>query len=71
MDSNEFARMQTVAAQGMVERGEVMNGIMLDPTHGVNPSLGCCFWCGEAVDVLLFGRLRSETSITYTPSSAV
>lgn len=23
------------------------NGITLHPQHGVNPTLGVCFWCGE------------------------
>ena len=66
MDSSEFVQhLPRITQQGMVERGEVMAGIMLDPKHGVNPSLGCCFWCGEAIDVLLFGRLRSETKKAF------
>lgn len=65
MDSKEFVHTQVVAQQDMVERGEVMAGIMIGPKHGVNPSVGLCFWCGEATSVLLFGRLRSESKKAF------
>jgi len=31
--------------------------IIIDPNHGVNPSLSVCFWCGETESLILFGRL--------------
>lgn len=34
--------------------------IQLDPTHGVNPSLQCCFYCGKDKALLLFGRLSTK-----------
>lgn len=34
--------------------------IRLSEKHGVNPSLGICIFCGEAKDVLLFGRLPDD-----------
>lgn len=35
------------------------DAIRLDPTYGVNPSVGICFWCGEDDGtVLLFGRMK-------------
>lgn len=35
-----------------------MDGIRLSEKHGVNPSLGVCFWCGEDDGtVLLLGKL--------------
>lgn len=35
-------------------------GIKLSPAHGLNPSLGLCFWCGEAKDIVLFGRIHEK-----------
>ena len=29
--------------------------LRLHPTYGVNPSLDCCAWCGEATGVALLG----------------
>jgi len=39
-----------------------MNGnILLSEKHGVNPSLGVCFWCGQDDGtVLLVGRLPED-----------
>jgi len=31
--------------------------ILLDPEHGVNPSLSTCFLCGEDNEIILFGKL--------------
>jgi hypothetical protein len=42
----------------MVERGEVMPGIMVNPSSG--PQRGC-FWCGDVMDILLFGGTRDES----------
>ena len=30
--------------------------IPLSPKHGVNPGMGLCFYCGEPVEVILYGR---------------
>ena len=36
-------------------------GIRLSPKHGVNPSLGMCWICGEANgEVILAGRLKDD-----------
>lgn len=38
-----------------------MGSIKLSPKHGVNPSVPTCFWCGEAMNMLvLFGRLPND-----------
>ncbi len=58
MDSNEFVLGDPRERRGMVERGEVMAGIMVNPPSG--QQLGC-FWCGDPTDVLLFGRARDES----------
>jgi hypothetical protein len=35
--------------------------IRLSDNHGVNPSLGVCFWCGgDTGDILLLGRLPGD-----------
>ena len=34
--------------------------LRLSETHGVNPSVGVCFWCGEDDTVILFGRLPGD-----------
>ncbi len=62
MDSNEFAILQVVTQRGMVERGETMPGIMIDPIPGIPSG---CFWCGDATDVLLFRRLRDESKKAF------
>ncbi len=57
MDSSEFVLCPAVEQRDMVERGEVMPGIMVNPPSG--PQRGC-FWCGDFMDILLFGRARDE-----------
>lgn len=34
--------------------------VVLSPQHGVNPSLGLCFFCQQPKEVLLFGRLKHD-----------
>jgi len=34
--------------------------IMLSKRHGLNPSIGKCFVCGQAHEVILFGRLPED-----------
>lgn len=34
--------------------------LRLSSKHGVNPSLGMCFWCGESKEVILFGHLPGD-----------
>lgn len=34
--------------------------IRLSPRHGVNPSLLCCFVCGESYGVALLGQIRGR-----------
>lgn len=36
--------------------------IRISPTHGVNPSLELCFFCGEAKGVVLFGMIKSRVA---------
>ncbi len=62
MDSNEFATLQVVTQRGMVERGEVMPGLMIEPIPGFQSG---CFWCGDATDVLLFRKLRDESKKAF------
>lgn len=39
------------------------NGIKLSPKHGVNPTIPCCFWCGQPKnEVALLGRIDREDS---------
>jgi hypothetical protein len=36
------------------------NSLRISPKHGVNPSVGVCFWCGEDDGtVLLAGKMKS------------
>jgi len=49
-------------------------GIRLSETHGVNPTLGICFWCGgDDGSIALLGRLPGDaeaskrTLISYDP----
>ena len=35
-------------------------GIRLSEKHGVNPSVEKCFWCGESIGVVLFGKLKGD-----------
>lgn len=35
-------------------------GITLSPKHGVNPSLGLCFYCQKAKEVMLMGHLPAD-----------
>lgn len=35
-------------------------GLKLSPTHGVNPSLECCFWCGKSMGVVLCGHVHRK-----------
>lgn len=38
-----------------------MSGIRVSPKHGVNPSIGVCFWCGEDDGtIVLRGRLMDD-----------
>jgi hypothetical protein len=34
--------------------------LTLSPKHGVNPSVGLCFFCQKAKEVLLFGRMKGD-----------
>lgn len=34
--------------------------LALSPKHGVNPSVGFCFFCQKAKEVLLFGRMKND-----------
>lgn len=34
--------------------------LRVSPKHGLNPSLGLCFFCNKAKDVLLLGRLPDD-----------
>lgn len=36
--------------------------LILSKEHGVNPSVGICYFCGEGKDVILFGNLSKEKS---------
>ena len=35
-------------------------GIRLSDKHGVNPSVGLCFYCRKSMDVVLFGHLPED-----------
>jgi len=38
-----------------------MGGIKISEKHGVNPSLGICFWCGEHTnEIILFGKIKDD-----------
>ncbi len=39
--------------------------IRLSEKHGVNPSLGICFWCGEADTVVLLGKLPGDAQAPH------
>lgn len=34
--------------------------ILLSQKHGLNPSLDCCFYCGEAKGLAILGRLPGD-----------
>jgi len=36
------------------------NSILLDEEHGVNPTMTTCFYCGEAKDILLVGKVTGK-----------
>lgn len=38
----------------------IMKNIRISERHGVNPSVGICFFCGEGKEVILFGRMRED-----------
>ena len=40
-------------------------GITLSPKHGVNPSVGLCFFCQKPKEVLLFGRLKGDAQAPH------
>jgi len=49
-------------------------GIRLSQKHGVNPSMGVCFWCGEEDgNIALMGKLPNDAEeprravVTYEP----
>lgn len=37
-----------------------MASIPISTKHGVNPSCAICFFCGEAKEIVLFGRLKGD-----------
>ena len=39
--------------------------VVLDPTHGVNPSTACCFFCNEAKVLVLWGRLTQKQRTSF------
>lgn len=39
--------------------------IRLDEKHGVNPSLEVCFYCGEDIGVVLFGKLHTTLRSSF------
>ena len=55
MDSAEYCRLHEVAQLNMVAKGEVRMGIMSVPDH--DAPMRVCFWCGEPIEILLFGTL--------------
>lgn len=34
--------------------------IKLSEKHGVNPSMDCCFYCGEVIGIALMGKLKDD-----------
>ena len=49
-------------------------GITLSKKHGVNPTMGACFWCGgDSGEIALLGRLKGDVQaplkmvLSYTP----
>lgn len=42
-------------------------GLRISDKHGVNPSIGKCFWCGEdSGEIILFGKLRDDVEAPRT-----
>lgn len=39
--------------------------LALSPKHGVNPSIGLCFFCQKAKEVLLFGRMKEDAQAPH------
>jgi hypothetical protein len=37
-----------------------MDGILVSQKYGVNPSMQICAWCGEAMGILMLGRLKDD-----------
>lgn len=35
-------------------------GIKISPKHGLNPTMGVCFFCGEPKEIALFGKLKND-----------
>ncbi|KKM00357.1 hypothetical protein LCGC14_1805180 [marine sediment metagenome] len=58
MDSTEFCRLHPVSQVNMVAKGEVMAGVMSVPDH--EAPMRVCFWCGESIDILLFGDMTAK-----------
>lgn len=51
--------------------------IRVSPQHGLNPSIGACFWCGKDTgEVIVVGRLPGDTKaprrmvVSYTPCNS-
>lgn len=36
------------------------DSIPLSPKHGLNPSMDCCFYCGEVTGIALMGKLKND-----------
>ena len=43
-----------------------MTDILLDPEHGLNPSVYHCFYCHGEMGVALFGKLQGERAPQHT-----
>ena len=43
--------------------------ITLHPEHGLNPSMDCCFWCGNVIGVALLGHNGGREAPRYVVSS--
>ena len=55
MDSAEYCRLHEVAQLNMVAKGEVRMGLMSVPDY--EAPMRVCFWCGEPIEILLFGDM--------------
>lgn len=69
MDSSDFCRLHEVTQINMVAAGEVRMGIMSVPGH--DGPLRVCFWCGEPIDILLFGDMTAQQKQEFEEVSAV
>lgn len=51
---------KTLLHPGLISNAPQGKSIPISPSHGVNPSMMQCFWCGETKGIALLGKLPND-----------